>query len=124
MSTKTRVHDDQQALLHAPPQPITRVEEVRSGFSHREPCQAEAAAAVAVRPISGATRKRVMEAIALAALNGRTRHEIAQRTGLSLQSVCGRVKELIDGGFVEQTPRMRDGRHVLVSTLRGYRAVG
>lgn len=113
----------QEEHLFAPPQPITRVDEVRSGYSHREPCQTEAAAAVAFRPVSGKRRRQVMEIIAGAGFTGITRQEIADMHGLGIQTVCSSVKALVDGDFVKVTDRERQGRSVLIATLRGYRAV-
>lgn len=34
-----------------------------------------------------------------------TRSEIAEATGMRLSSVCGRVNELIDLGYLEDAPR-------------------
>lgn len=36
-----------------------------------------------------------------------TRAELAQATGLRLSSVCGRVFELLDAGYLEETARRR-----------------
>ena len=119
MKTKVR----QEESLFASPQPITRVDEVRAGLSHREPCQTEARAAVAIRPVSGKRRRQVMEIIAGAGFTGITRQEIADMHCIGIQSVCGRVKELIDGDYVKQLDRERQGRSVLIATERGYRAL-
>lgn len=118
---KTKAQQDES--LFDVPRPITRVDEVRSGFSHREPCQTEARSAVAIRPVSGKKRRQVMEIIAATGFTGITRQEIADLHGLPIQSVCGRVKELIDGGFVRATEHERHGRAVLIATERGFRAV-
>lgn len=119
MGTKVR----QEESLFRAPEPISRVDEVRAGFSHGEPCQTEARAAVAIRPVSGKKRRQVMEIIAAAGFTGITRQEIADLHGLPIQSVCGRVKELLDGGFVRVTDRERHGRAVLCATERGFRAL-
>lgn len=119
MRTRAR----QEESLFAPPQPITRVDEVRSGFTHREPCQTEAAAAVAFRPVSGERRKQVMRHIAAAGFHGITRQEIADLHGVRIQSVCSCVRYLIEGNFVKVTNREREGREVLIATERGYRSV-
>lgn len=119
----SRTKVTQSESLFRAPEPITRLEETRSGLSHREPCQTEAKAAVAIRPISGAKRRQVMEHIAAAGFTGITRQELADLYGIPIQSVCGRVKELIDGGFVKQLDRERQGRSLLIATERGFRAL-
>jgi hypothetical protein len=119
--SRTKVHQDES--LFAAPQPITRIEEVRSGYSHREPCQTEARAAVAVRPVSGKRRRQVMQHIADAGFTGITRQEIADLHGIKLQSVCSAVFALKDGGFVRQLDRERSGGSVLIATERGFRAL-
>lgn len=42
-----------------------------------------------------------------------TRHEIAAKSGLPLQSVCGRVNELLKAGALTELDATRDGRHLL-----------
>lgn len=42
-----------------------------------------------------------------------TRHEIAEKSGLPLQSVCGRVNELLKSGALFELEQTRDGRHLL-----------
>lgn len=111
----------QEETLFAPPRPITRVDEVRSGYSHREPCQTELAAAVAIRPISGKVRRQVFEAIRSAGFHGITRREIEEVHGIRSPSVCSAVKALEEGGFIRETDRERGGGVVLLPTERGWR---
>lgn len=111
----------QAETLFGPPQPIKRADEVRAGYTHREPCQTEAKAAINLRPISGKRRMQVLRAIAEAGFTGITRQEITDIHGIRLQSVCSAVTALKDGNFVIQTDRERSGRSVLVCSERGYR---
>jgi predicted transcriptional regulator len=58
-----------------------------------------------------------------------TRQEIADATGISLQSVCGRVAELMSSGEIREQvvawrKVVRDGRHVLVATISETRRAG
>ena len=117
MKTKSR----QEESLFGAPQPIKRVDEVRSGYTHREPCQTELAAAVALRPISGTVRRQVFEAIRAAGFHGITRREIEELHGIRSPSVCSAVKALTEGGFIRETDRERGGGVVLLPTERGWR---
>jgi len=47
---------------------------------------------------------------------GATRQEIADALGMRLQSVCGRVAELLERTHVVATERRRESREVLVAT--------
>jgi predicted transcriptional regulator len=58
-----------------------------------------------------------------------TRHEIADATGISLQSVCGRVAELMSSGEIREQvvagrKIVRDGRHVLIATITQTQRAG
>ena len=65
------------------------------------------AAAAAVAPRAGTQRSEVLAAIRSAGARGYTRHEISGATGLSLQSVCARAKELLDAGLALVGPAVR-----------------
>ena len=49
--------------------------------------------------------------------NGLTRHEIAAELGVPLSSVCGRVKELEEAGFVHSTAETRATQHGKPATV-------
>lgn len=51
--------------------------------------------------------------------NGLTRLEIHIKHGIKLQSVCGRVKELVEKGFIEVTSDRRNGGGVIIETTAG-----
>lgn len=54
-----------------------------------------------------------------------TRHEIADKSGLPLQSVCGRVNELLKSGALIELDATREGRHLLqLNEKRGGISVG
>ena len=53
-------------------------------------------------------RRNTQHAQIIAALAGKrqglTRAELKQATGIEISSICGRVKELLDGGTIEELP--------------------
>ena len=51
-----------------------------------------------------------------------TRHEISEKSGLSLQSTCGRVNELLKSGALIELDATRDGRHLLQAAPRETQA--
>lgn len=71
------------------------------------------AAAVAIDEMAGTQRYDVLCFIRENAGKGVTRQEIAVALELTLQSVCGRVGELIGQGFVWQGKETRDRQKVL-----------
>jgi len=68
------------------------------------------AAAERVRPRAGTMRAIVLDAIEAAGPEGATIDEIAQRTGLLTQTVCGRIAELKRDGWIQKTQRRRPTR--------------
>jgi hypothetical protein len=110
--------------LYDPPGEVTRLTEPRSGYTHRGASSTEVEAAIRVRGRSGKRRKQVMECIAAAGPKGATRHEVSERTGIPLQSVCSIVFSLLEPEFVETHEGLvRDKRQILCATERGKRAV-
>lgn len=69
--------------------------------------QTEKAAAAVAFPHSGTQRMAVLDAIDNA-LDGCTDDELADLTGLSLNAVRPRRGELVDGGWIEDTGKLRD----------------
>jgi hypothetical protein len=73
-------------------------------------------AAHAIEPHAGTQRKAVYDELVRAGAGGRTRQEIADAIGMKLQSVCGRVSELISAGLArEPDGARRDKRQVVVA---------
>ena len=103
------------------PQGLRTVDSPAVGFSHRNAGKTERAAAK--KQVLSKTRRIVLSALVEAGSHGLTRHEISDRTGLPLQSVCGRVKECLDEKWAFSTYRSRSGRAVLIATDRGKQAV-
>lgn len=79
-------------------------------------------------PKAGSARLVILNEIKGNWKRGRTRQEIADRTGIKLQTVCGCVADLLKGGKVFEptvryddrgrpVPWKRDGRAVLVDAL-------
>lgn len=79
-------------------------------------------------PKAGSARLRILNEIHGNWKLGRTRQEIADRTGIKLQTVCGCVADLLKSGKVFEptvsydtkgrpVPWKRDGRAVLVDAL-------
>lgn len=71
------------------------------------------AAADKITPIAGAMRKRVFEHITTCGPQGATRPEIAAALNMKLQTVCGRVRELVLDGRCEDTEETRDACKVV-----------
>lgn len=116
---KARIAPDQVSLFA-----VDRADQLKSGITHRNPTKTEAKAAVNMRPRSGTRRMTVLKFIVTAGFTGATRQEIADGTGLPIQSVCGRVHELIEGELVRRTERERiastgSAQEVLMATPRG-----
>ena len=68
------------------------------------------AAAVAAAPKAGTQRQRVLEAIRSSGYRGCTRPELAEATGLPLQSICARASELLEGGLIVVSEQRRRTR--------------
>lgn len=112
----------QKESLFAPPQPIERVDQVRSGYARQNVSKTQLEAAIRLTPISGKVRRAVMEAIKGAGFHGITRKEIETTTGIRIPSVCSAVRALVQGNFVKELDKVRDGGAVLIPTERGWRA--
>ena len=54
-----------------------------------------------IKPRLSGQRLRVLEFVKTRGIEGATRHEIAEGLGIPLQSVCGRVAELLDKRWPE-----------------------
>lgn len=90
------------------------------GLHHRGADKNERAAAK--RQVkSPEKREDVLLAIVDAGHRGLTRHEIVGKTGIPLQTVCGRVGECLkeENRWVYKSKMSREGRGVLVATERG-----
>lgn len=80
-------------------------------------------AALANYPHSGSQRHRILVEIVRSGLTGRTREELSEKLGLSGNSVRPRVKELLEGDWLEvgigvrKTPMGNDSE-VLVATRK------
>lgn len=61
-------------------------------------------------------KRRICELLELHA-NGCTRHEMAAELSMPLSSVCGRVKELEQAGFVYSTEETRETPHGKPATV-------
>lgn len=77
--------------------------------------QTSEAAAVRVTPRGPTMRDHVRLYLVSRGAYGATRQEIADALGMRLQSVCGRVAELLERTQVVATARRRDSREVLVA---------
>lgn len=100
-----------------------RVDASTFGKHHRDASPTELRAAAKQVAVSGKKRVEVLRAIVSAGDVGLTRNEIGDRFGIYLPTVCGRVRELLDGGWIVTTKRERQNRAVLIATARGRRAV-
>lgn len=94
----------------------------RRGLARADHQGTAKAAAVAVFPRSGSLRKKVLGAVWRAGQHGATRDELAASLDMGPNTLRPRVKELIDGEWVEASGRTRpsdSGRasEVLVLTL-------
>jgi hypothetical protein len=112
-----------QDSLFDPVAPIDRVTQPRVGHHHRNASKTETNAAKAIVNVSGGQRRTILESIVKTGWIGHTRQEIADFNGILLQSVCGRVKELLDAGYIYETRRERNGGAVLAATERGTKAI-
>lgn len=59
-------------------------------------------------------RQVVLDAVAQSGASGLTRNEIAERLGIALSSVCGRVTELLESGDVFQQPGVKRNKRAVV----------
>lgn len=102
------------------PQGLRSVRSPSVGMHHRGADKNEMAAAKrqAKKP---EVREAVLQAIVNAGRKGITRHRISEKTGISLQSVCGRVGECLkpENGWVYKSKNSEGGRGLLVATERG-----
>lgn len=64
---------------------------------------------------SGRQSAEVYEEIRKTGEGGLTRHEVAERLGIALSSVCGRVAPMLASGQLCQLGARREGRAVLVA---------
>jgi hypothetical protein len=113
----------QASLFTEPDGAITRLDQSRLGHHHRNASKTEMRAARAQVHVGAGRRRQVLQAIVASGDTGLTRQEVTDFHGILLQSVCGRVKELLDADFVFETSRERQGRAVLCATERGRRAI-
>lgn len=117
---------DLQADIFAPVQPLDRVTQPRAGKHHRDARPTELKAALKIAPKAGTQRFEVLRRIGNAGLDGLTQWEIVNLTGFLRSSVAPRVKELVEGGWIEDSKRERKeqtGSHAVVwiATDRGRR---
>jgi hypothetical protein len=112
-----------QDSLFDPATPIDRVTQPRAGHHHKNASKTEMNAAKAIVSVSGGIRRDVLEAIVNSGWVGITRQEISDFHDVLLQTVCGRVKELLDANYIYETRRERNGRAVLAATERGTKAI-
>lgn len=111
-----------QKLLDSNNEQLTfEVKENREGPSG--PSETSKAAAYDNKPRSGSQRYKVLKAIQ-GTVTGLTRDEIAETLDLPDSSADGRVWELLQGGFIQETDRKRTTRNgsqavVLVTTVKG-----
>lgn len=73
------------------------------------------AAAVRITPRAPNMRETVRRFVVSRDVYGATRQEIADALGMRLQSVCGRVAELLERHQIVATTRRRDSREVLTA---------
>jgi len=104
--------------------PLWNPGEDHEGLARRDHQATAKLAATLVMPYSGTQRKRVLNAVWRAGIAGATRDEIAERLGMSPNTVRPRVVELVEHGWIEPDGRTRPtalGRlaEVLVLTERG-----
>lgn len=86
-------------------------------------------AALQNMPRSGSQRHRALVAIVAAGEHGLTGHEVAETTGIEYRSVTPRLRELKDGGWIEdadftRTTNLNAEAHVLIATDKGRRECG
>lgn len=92
----------------------------RDLFSYRPPVEpghrgvfTQVAAAKKIKPCVGRLHLMIVEHL-LRTPTGATRQEIADTLNLKLQTVCGRVRELVLAGEVKDTDATRGGGRVVV----------
>lgn len=71
----------------------------------------QVAAAETIKPCTGRLHKMILAHLIK---GGATRQEIADDLGLKLQTVCGRVRELVLAGSIKDTDDVRNGGRVVV----------
>ena len=86
------------------------LERVRAAAPHNR-TDTSVHAAERIRPRAGTKRAVVLEAIERAGGDGATIDEIAQATGFLTQTVCGRIAELRQDGWIQDSGRRRQTRH-------------
>lgn len=77
-------------------------------------------AAIHARQFKGQQHRRIMDHLRTC-VDGATREEIAIATGVSIQSCCARMVELIRAGFIVETDRKRKtstGRNAVVIEVK------
>lgn len=74
------------------------------------------AAAVRIAPRVPTMREHVRLFLVSRGEYGATRQEIADALGMRLQSICGRVAELVERKQAVATERRRESREVLIAT--------
>lgn len=94
----------------------------RVGHHHKDASKTELAAAKRQVQVGGKKRLEVLRHIVASGDTGLSRHEISEKFGIYLPTVCGRVRELLDGGWVYESGE-RQNRALLRATDRGRRAV-
>jgi len=70
-------------------------------------------AAEAIKPCTGRLHKLILSHLTK---GGATRQEISDDLGLKLQTVCGRVRELVLAGSLKDTDSVRNGGRVVEVT--------
>lgn len=118
--------NDLQTSIFDPPDEIRHPAQNAVGQHRTNGPQTSIDAAKAIRPESGKQRMAVLSLLVDSGDVGMTRHEIAHFGVIALQSVCGRVAELVraDFAWVSKNKR-RQGRSIVFATERGRKkAVG
>ena len=108
------------------PQGLRTVDSPAVGKHHSKAKPAEKKAALAIVPKSGTQRHTILKCVVDAGQRGRTQWEVIERTNILRSSVCARMNELEEGGWVRHggTTR-RAGAHesLYFATTRGIRAM-
>jgi hypothetical protein len=106
-------------VFTVPPEPQRRIRRRRMPAT-------SAAARVTVTPAIPQQLAKILEEVKAAGLVGRTRKEIAQRTGIEIQSVTWRVDELLRSGEVfermhtvgdKRAFQRRQGSKILIAAI-------
>lgn len=82
-------------------------------FPPAQPVRTSIAAAEAIAEFAGTLRGRVYQHLVDRGQAGATRQEIADACGMKLQTVCGRVAELLAQHLIWEGDDTRDGRRVI-----------